>query len=148
MEKDEVGVFGYFIDRTAKAIKADLNDRFRSLNADITPEQWLLLSKLYNTDGLSQVELGDSTYKNAPTISRIIDLLCKKGLAERQPHEADRRKFKIYITDQGKDLVQLTMPQVINARVDGWEGLTTEDYSDFIRIINNCLLYTSDAADE
>lgn len=136
MENEEVGVFGYFIDRTAKAIKADLNDRFRSLKADITPEQWLLLSKLYNTDGLSQVELGDSTYKNAPTISRIIDLLCKKGMAERHPHEADRRKFKIYITDQGKKLVELTMPQVVNARKDGWTGLTSDDYNDFIRIIN------------
>jgi len=136
MEKEEVGVFGYFIDRTAKAIKSDLSDRFRTLKVNITPEQWLLLSKLYNHDGQSQVELGDSTYKNAPTISRIIDLLCKKGLAERHPHEGDRRKFKIYITEQGKQAVELTMPQVINARTDGWDGLTADDYKEFIRIIN------------
>ena len=136
MGNEEVGVFGYFIDRTARAIKADLSDRFRKLKADVTPEQWLLLSKLYADNGQSQVELGDGTYKNAPTVSRIIDLLCKKGLAERHPYEGDRRKFKIYITDAGRDLIQLTIPQVVNARVDGWSGLNNEDYENFIRIIN------------
>ncbi len=136
MEQEQVGVFGYFIDRTAKAIKADLNDRFKKLKIDITPEQWLLLSKLYNRDGQSQVELGDSTYKNAPTISRIIDLLCKKGYAERHPFDGDRRKFKIYITDDGQEVIKQTMPQVLNARSDGWSGLSSEDYEDFLRIIN------------
>ncbi len=136
MEQEQVGVFGYFIDRTAKAIKADLNDRFKKLKIDITPEQWLLLSKLHNRDGQSQVELGDSTYKNAPTISRIIDLLCKKGYAERHPFDGDRRKFKIYITGDGREVIKRTMPQVLNARSDGWSGLSSEDYEDFLRIIN------------
>lgn len=140
MEKEEVQVFGYFIDRTAKAIKADLNARFRKLQADVTPEQWILLNKLVERDGQSQVELGDSTYKNAPTISRIIDLLCKKGFAERHPYEGDRRKFKIYITQEGRDIVDKTLPQVKEARSDGWEGLDQADYQEFMRIINKVFL--------
>ncbi len=136
MDNEDTQAFGYFIDRTAKAIKADLSDRFRKLKADITPEQWLLLSKLHAKDGQSQVELGDSTYKNAPTISRIIDLLCKKNLAVRQPFEGDRRKFKIYITPQGRQMIELTMPQVIKSRIDGWAGLSTKEYKEFIRMIN------------
>ena len=133
---EEVGVFGYFIDRAAKAIKADLSFRFKKLGIDITPEQWLLLHKLYENDGLSQVELGDSTYKNAPTVSRIIDLLCKKNFAERHPYEGDRRKFKIYITDTGRQVIDQTYPHVVSARVAGWEGLDEKDYQDFLRIIN------------
>jgi len=136
MDEEEVGVFGYFIDRAAKAIKADLSDRFRKIKADVTPEQWLLLSKLYEQDGQSQVELGDGTYKNAPTVSRIIDLLCKKGLAERHPYQGDRRKFKIYITAAGREMVDITMPHIKRARVEGWAGLTQEDYQEFIRMIN------------
>ena len=133
---EQVGVFGYFIDRAAKAIKADLSHRFRKLGIDVTPEQWLLLHKLYENDGLSQVELGDGTYKNAPTVSRIIDLLCKKEFAERHPYEGDRRKFKIYITPKGKQIVEDSMPQVIEARKAGWNGLNEEDYQEFLRIIN------------
>jgi Transcriptional regulators len=136
MVREEDRVFGYFIDRAAKAIKSDLNERFRKIGADITPEQWLLLSKLTVHNGQSQVDLGDSTYKNAPTISRIIDLLCKKGLAERHPDDKDRRKFKIFITQSGRELVALTMPHVVQARIDGWSGLTDEDFNNFLRIIN------------
>ena len=133
---NEIGIFGYYIDRTARAIKADINARFRELGKNITPEQWLLLSKLYEKDGQSQVELGDETYKNAPTVSRIIDLLCKKGFAERHPFEGDRRKFKIYITEKGRDLVKVTLPEIVKARKDGWKGLDNEDYQTFLRIIN------------
>ena len=133
---EEVKVFGYFIDRTAKVIKSDINNRFRKLGADVTPEQWLLLNKLNQQNGQSQVELGEGTYKNAPTISRIIDLLCKKEFAERQPYEGDRRKFKIYITQKGRDLVSLTTPEIINARKDGWAGLNHQDYDELMRIIN------------
>lgn len=137
MNKEDVGVFGYFIDRTAKAIKSDLSDRFRKIGVDITPEQWLILSKLHDRDGQSQVELGDSTYKNAPTVSRIIDLLCKKGFAERHPFEGDRRKFKIYITNKGKETIEQTLPLVVKAREEGWGELSQKDYQDFIRIINS-----------
>lgn len=134
--KEDVKVFGYFIDRTAKAIKSDINKRFRSLGVDVTPEQWLLLNKLYQRNGQSQVELGEGTYKNAPTISRIIDLLCKKEFAQRQPYEGDRRKFKIYITEKGRELVERTTPEIINARKDGWAGLNNHDYEELMRIIN------------
>lgn len=133
---EEGKVFGYFIDRTAKVIKSDINKRFRKLGADVTPEQWLLLNKLSQKNGQSQVELGEGTYKNAPTISRIIDLLCKKEFAERQPYEGDRRKFKIYITQKGRELVERTKPEIINARQDGWSGLNNHDYEELMRIIN------------
>ena len=129
-------VYGYFIDRTAKAIKGDLNSRFRKLGINLTAEQWLILSKLSDKDGQSQVELGDKTYKNAPTVSRIIDLLCEKGFAERRTDAGDRRKFHIFITDKGRMTVEKVMPEVIEARKSGWAGLSHEDYESLIRIVD------------
>lgn len=129
-------VFGYLIDRTAKVIKSDLNRRFRNLKLDITAEQWLLLSKLAKKDGQPQVDLGDQTYKNAPTISRIIDLLVAKGLAERRGDWGDRRKFRIYITKKGREFVDKAYPEVIAARQEGWSKLSEEDYQMFTRVIN------------
>ncbi len=133
---DQERVYGYLIDRAAKAIKSDINRRFKSLEVDLTPEQWLLLDRLKSVEGLSQVELGGSTYKDAPTISRIIDLLCKKGYAERKPNSNDRRKFTIFITYKGREALVLARPAILTARDVGWEGLADEDYNNLTRIVN------------
>ncbi|MDZ7898154.1 MAG: MarR family transcriptional regulator [Arcicella sp.] len=44
----------------------------------------------YEANGVSQNELAEMTVKDAPTVTRIIDLLVKKGLAERTMAENDR----------------------------------------------------------
>jgi len=133
---EENHIYGYIIDRSAKAIKSDIKRRFKALGADLTPEQWLLLDRLKSVEGLSQVELGGSTYKDAPTISRIIDLLCKKGYAERKADSGDRRKFKIFITYKGREVLVLARPAILASRAAGWEGLSDEDYDHLIRIVN------------
>lgn len=136
MINNETDIYGYYIDRTAKAIKSDLSARFKAVGVDLTPEQWIILNKLSKQDGQTQVELGDSTYKDAATTSRIIDLLCKKGFAERQPHDKDRRKFRIWLTDQGKATIKKAYPVVLESRNAGWGDLSKEDYDHLIRIIN------------
>ena len=74
--------FGFPMDRAIKMIRAKYNQAFKELGFDITTEQWVLIEKLYWDNGLSQSDLADGSYKNAPTVSRIIDLLVKKGFAK------------------------------------------------------------------
>lgn len=133
-EKEKV--FGYYIDRTARSIKADISRRFKSVQVDLTPEQWLILDRVGKNNGASQVEIGEGTYKDAPTISRIVDLLCKKGFTVRRLHEGDRRKFNVSITEAGRTILARSTPEVIQARRDGWRGLGDEDYEHLIRIVN------------
>ncbi len=47
----------YKLYRTARLVRADLNQLFQSLETVITPEQWVLLLRLNEKDGKSQVEL-------------------------------------------------------------------------------------------
>ena len=144
MKKDtEDHIFGYYIDRAIRVIKADLNKRFKKLGVNITPEQWLILSKLYDHDGQSQVDLGEGTYKNAPTVTRIIDLLCQKNLTTRLPDNEDRRKFKIFITDDGRKIVDKVYPEVSASRKQGWKGLNDKDYDEFLRMINTIFMNLS-----
>ncbi|MEL6123416.1 MAG: MarR family transcriptional regulator [Bacteroidota bacterium] len=141
--KNAAPIFGYLIDRTAKSIKADLKRRFKDVGADITPEQWLILDRLKDTEGIAQVELGNKTYKDAPTVSRIIDLLCKKGYAERLPDAEDRRRFKIYITYAGRQILLDTHSAILSAREIGWQGLTTEDFVKLKQILSKIYANTS-----
>ena len=128
--------FGPLIDRTLRKIRIYMGRKFKEVGVDITPEQWVILSSLYDNNGQSQTDLSDGSFKNAPTVSRIIDLLCEKGLTERQRFESDRRRYKIFLTPKGKEIVETALPAVIDIRTKGWAGLSEEDYQHFKRIIN------------
>jgi len=129
-------IFGAPLDRTVKQIRQNYVKAFKEANVDLTTEQWVLLDNLYQNNGISQNELAERNFKNAPTVSRIIDLLCKKGLTERQRFENDRRRYKIFMTEKGKATYEEALPHVLALRQRGWKGLTEEDYDDLIRIVN------------
>lgn len=129
-------IFGAYLDRTVKQIRQNYVRVFKEIGVDLTTEQWVLLDNLYQNNGISQNELAQSNFKNAPTVSRIIDLLCQKGLTERQRFDNDRRRYKIFMTEQGKAVYEKALPAVLALRQQGWKGLTEQDYADLIRIVN------------
>lgn len=91
---------------------------------------------LYGQDGLSQNELATESFKNAPTVSRIIDLLCKKGITDRQRFDNDRRRYKIFLTKEGEKIYKKTHPHVEELRKLGWAKLNNKDYAEFVRIMD------------
>ena len=128
--------FGAYIDRTIKIIRHNYVRTFKKLGVDITTEQWVIINALHHQDGLSQTELASGSFKNAPTVSRIVDLLCKKGLTERKRFESDRRQYKVCLTAKGKDTFEKVYPSIIELRQQGWANLNDKDYDTFLRIIN------------
>lgn len=128
--------YGTLIERTLRLIKLRYSQTFRAAGIDITPEQWVLIDQLYQTNGISQNELANGTYKNAPTVSRIIDLLCKKGWTKRSRCENDRRSYNIFLTPKGEKTVEILLPKVAHLRQLGWKNMSEEDYSVFIQIMN------------
>lgn len=137
MDKTEAAKkIGYYLERTTRIVKLSYLQAFAQLEVDITPEQWVMLDSLYHRNGQSQTELAGDSYKNAPTVSRIIDLLEKKGLVERQRFANDRRRYKIFLTKKGQTTVEKVQPAVTALREKGWQELTDDDYSNFLRILN------------
>jgi len=128
--------YGTLIDRTMRIIKLNYLQAFKSVDVDLTPEQWVIIDSLYGTDGLSQTDLANGSFKNAPTVSRIIDLLCKKGFTERQRFDNDRRRYKIFLTEKGRAVFEKVHPLVKELRIQGWNELSEEDYQSFLRIMN------------
>lgn len=128
--------FGTYIERNFKTTKQAFLQAFKEAGVDITTEQWVILDLLVQQDGVSQTDLGTASLKDAPTTSRIIDLMCKKGFSERRSVEGDRRKYHIYLTSKGRQIHEQLLPIVLNLREIGWEGLNDDDYFNFLRIMN------------
>lgn len=128
--------FGYLLERASRQVKLSFSQAFTQLGLDITPEQWVILENLYFQNGLSQTELAAKIFKNTPTISRILDLLGKKGLTERTRFENDRRRHRVFLTSEGKKVVEKAQPIVQNLRDQGWKSLNEEDHQHLERILN------------
>ncbi|MCI4669114.1 MAG: MarR family transcriptional regulator [Bacteroidia bacterium] len=126
--------FGFYLDRTLKAVRKDLFQRLKAVEADITPEQWIILSALEENDGQSQIELANASFKDAPTVSRILVLLENKKLLLRTRSDGDRRHFKVFLTEKGKETVKIARPAIYASRHRGWQGLSEEDYENFLKI--------------
>ncbi len=126
---------GYYLERTTRQVKLAFTKAFGDNDIDLTPEQWVILDHLLTDNGVSQNDLGAKSYKNAPTVSRILDVLERKKFVERQRFDNDRRRYKIYLTQEGRAVAEKALPIAISMRENGWVGLSEEDYGHFIRII-------------
>jgi DNA-binding MarR family transcriptional regulator len=135
---------GALLDRTLRLIKQRYIQTFRDAQVDITPEQWVIIDRLAQQDGLSQTELANDSFKNAPTVSRIIDLLVKKGLLQRQQDDNDRRQRNIYLTPAGRKLHEELHPKVLELRELGWQQLSEDDFATLQRILNQVFVNFSE----
>jgi DNA-binding MarR family transcriptional regulator len=71
----------------------------------ITPPQWGALSLLLAQDGLTIGTMSQMRGVDAPTATGIITRLEQHGLVERRHDREDRRVVKVYLTDEGRDIV-------------------------------------------
>ncbi|OIN59649.1 MarR family winged helix-turn-helix transcriptional regulator [Arsenicibacter rosenii] len=125
------------IDTTIKKIRNALQKQFNDAGFDLTVDQWVVLDHIARNPGISQNLLADLTAKDAPTVTRIIDLLAKKSLVERRMAEDDRRKFLIYPTKNGQQKYSEMLPTVAAIRRKGWGNLNEDDYHHFVRIMDS-----------
>ena len=129
-------LYSLLLDRTARSVKQFAQRQFKELGFNVTVDQWLVLRQLYEHDVLNQKELAEKVFKDTPTLTRIIDLLCGKGLTERVLHPEDRRSFIVRLTPEGQKKVEQLKPQIRAIRLKAWKGLGEEDFREFKRILS------------
>lgn len=95
-------VFGVLSGRVSTAINRRLYRDFRLAGILITPEQWMVLLSLYQSDGITQQELAARTNRDKPGITRLINNLEKQYLVVRMADKTDRRINLISITKAGR----------------------------------------------
>lgn len=91
--------FGFILNRTNTKLKNELFQRFKEY--DVTTEQWAVLNRLWEQDGVTPKELADSIFKDKPNTNRILEKLQMKNLIVRKPHPVDKRAYQIFLTDRG-----------------------------------------------
>ncbi len=137
MNEDLYNAYSFLLDRTARRVKQYAQQRFKELGFNVTVDQWIVLKHLHEHDEMKQNELAELLFKDNPTLTRIIDLLCDKGLTVRNIHPQDRRSFVVSLTKEGVKKVQQMSPKVKDIRLKAWDGLSERDFNQFKKTLNS-----------
>ena len=136
MIRSKVTVPVFILERTSKKMKHAFQRVLKKWNTNLTADQWVVLQCLHVNDGLTQYEIGQKTYKDAPTLTRIIDKLVQKGLVSRHTNEYDRRKLNIKLTAGGKGKIDEFLPKVIEYRKRIYSNLTDVEIEQLFNTLN------------
>ena len=135
-DDNKLKILGFVIERTSKRMKQYFQRLLKENKTGITVDQWIILQLLDKEDGISQLEIAQQTYKDAPTVTRIIDLLVNKDLLVRVPDANDRRRFNIHLTEVGHAKIKEILPLAKDFRLTAWDGLTDDDKNKLTTYLN------------
>ena len=84
-------IFAILNGKVSAAINRKLYRNFRQNGLEISPEQWTVLIFLWEKDGVTQQELCNATFKDKPSMTRLIDNMERQHLVVRISDKKDRR---------------------------------------------------------
>jgi DNA-binding MarR family transcriptional regulator len=98
----------------------------------VTPPQWGALSLLIEQDGLTIGAISQKRGVDPATITGIIKRLEQSGLVERRHDLEDRRQVKVYLTDEGRDIMRYLPDAVIAFNEIMMKGFSEDQRHDMI----------------
>jgi len=108
LERDPVVV----LSDVARLIRTLADGRARAHG--MTRAQWMILVRLDRQPGMSQNELAALIEVEPITVARLIDRLEKRGMVERRPDPADRRIWRLHLTQAARPMLE----EIFKARAE------------------------------
>lgn len=102
-------LYSFVTGKASTAIARRLQKKFNAAGLNLTIEQWSVLYHLWKQEGISQQELCNATFRDKPSITRLVDNLEKQNLVKRVASETDRRINLIFLTKQAQKLQEESM---------------------------------------
>lgn len=95
----------FLVSKTSQKFKLELNRKLKRSGLDVSSDQWTVLMFLSDNNGPTQTDLAQKLYKDRANLTRILDLMEKNQLVERQRSSTDRREYNVFITEKGMSLI-------------------------------------------
>lgn len=126
----------YVVQRTARLLRFYLVQIFQESDYPLSPEQWFLLFRLYEEDGVPQKQLANKDLSDHPNVTRLLDGLMKFGLIERRRDDEDRRQVLVYLTAVGQQFMTDFLPTVVEERAKLFAGFSGEELDTLTSLLN------------
>ena len=123
------------IGETAHALRKAFDRRATGLG--VTRAQWKVLFKLTRAPGLRQVALADMLEVEPITLSRIVDRLEENGLVERVRDPADRRAWRLQLTEAAQPLIAKLTTVGAGLVGEAFAGVSEQDIQTVRRVLQH-----------
>lgn len=120
-------IFAILNGKVSTVISRRLHKDFIGAGLDLSPEQWTVLIYLSEQDGVSQQALCNATYKDKPSMTRLIDSMEQTGWVSREKNLRDRRSNIINLTPLGRDITGRAQKTALRTLKDLLKGLGMEE---------------------
>ncbi len=122
--------FGFLLSDTARLLRRRFDERARSSGASVA--QWRALKILSRHPGMNQGQLADQLEVEPITACRMVDRLEEAGFVERRRDPADRRAWRIHVTDKASPVLEELQVLAEVMIEDTLQGLTPEQREQLI----------------
>jgi MarR family transcriptional regulator, transcriptional regulator for hemolysin len=109
---------------------------------NLTRMKWLALAILDRQDGISQSELAEKMDIERSSVGRLLDRMEQRGFIRRVPDAQDRRFVRVFITDEGRPLLEeleKVSSDVKKIAISGLSKKELDDLTNTLLIMKNNL---------
>ncbi|HJV28137.1 MAG TPA: MarR family transcriptional regulator [Aromatoleum sp.] len=117
--------FGFLLSDTARLLRRAFEQSVQ--NTPITLAQARALVYLARNEGMRQVDLAELLEIQPMTLARLIDQLAAESLVERRQDPADRRAYRLYLTDKAAAHLDVIAKVADGLRDRALDGISDED---------------------
>ncbi len=114
---------GYLAARFTRVILRRISTALAQRGLPITAEQYSFLVQLWDQNGLPQGALADKSAKDKTTVARLAAGLESRGFIVRLPSPGDARERLVFLTDEGKKLMDEATELVRTILAEAQQGI-------------------------
>lgn len=110
----------------------------------VTGPQWRMMAAIQREPGTNQGALANWLEVEPITAGRMIDRLEKLELVERRDDPADRRRWRLYLTAKGDDLMQRMSSCAQTTLADAVSGFSDAEHAQLLALLDRVRTNLSD----
>lgn len=124
---------GTLLAQVSRLLRRSFDARARDIG--VTRPQWQVLSLLKLHAGSNQGSLAEMLEVEPITLGRMIDRLQEASLVERRADPADRRAWRIFLTEKGEALLDQMVPAARETLAGALDGVSEDERQQFRSIL-------------
>lgn len=127
----------YLMEQTVIYFKVKGAQFFNQLNVGVTIDQFVVLDAIYSNDDICQRDLSKIILKDRSNTGRILNILEQNGFIKRAVETKGKRLVKkIYITDNGRKMIDENQSKLRNGFLKIFEDVSEEEFVTLRKTLN------------
>ncbi|HEY9635018.1 MAG TPA: MarR family transcriptional regulator [Coleofasciculaceae cyanobacterium] len=128
---------GYRIKLLSQLLGRTFQERLEPFG--LTTFHWVVLCCLWEEDGLATSSIGEKLQQVGGTLTGVLDRMEERGLVRRERDCRDRRIWRIWLTEAGKELEAVLPPIAMEIREQALAGIPTADRQRLSELIDQVI---------